>query len=114
MIYTNQTTFSFYSIQKKILLFSGNYDEQLKAVVKSLNEVQENETNREDSNWIKATIVAPNKEIGEILNNTAEGNSTKIFSFNDDKGIEDQLDDLVNKTIDNVGKFYKYQLSATN
>ncbi|VDD97668.1 unnamed protein product, partial [Enterobius vermicularis] len=92
----------------------GDYEEELKAVVKSLNEVQKEETNKEDSSWSKATVVAPDEQTRKAIQNVTESNSTKIFSFDDDKPIEDQLDDLVNKTIDNVGKFYKYLLNATN
>ena len=88
------------------MFFRGDYEEQLKAVVKSLNEVQKEETNKEDSSWSKATVVAPDEQTREAIQNVTESNSTKIFSFDDDKPIEDQLDDLVNKTIHNVGKFF--------
>lgn len=58
--------------------------------------------------------MSPDEETRKAIENVAESNSTKILFFDGNKTIDEQIRDLVNKMIDNFGKFYKYQFKASN
>ena len=82
--------------------------------LKKAQKVQKNNANNKDSSFLKATVVSPDEETRKAIENVAESNSTKILFFDGNKTIDEQIRDLVNKMIDNFGKFYKYQFKASN
>ena len=68
--------------------------------------MQTADTNDKNNSYSRVTVLTPDEQTKEIVKNITSANSTTVLSFGNDTISDDKMDQLVNETVSNVGKFY--------
>ena len=68
--------------------------------------MQTADTNDKNNSYSRVTVLTPDEQTKEIVENITSANSTTVLSFDNDTLSDEKMDQLVNETVSNVGKFY--------
>ena len=58
------------------------------------------------NSWSRVTVLTPDEQTKEIVEDNILANSTTVLSFDNDTLSDEKIDHVVNQTVSNVFKLY--------